>query len=240
MATIQPGAAPPSGVLRFLRLLFVSHRVRLYTYVMEGQTLGDSPVTDRRLMAVLARAILVCMEASTRVVQAARFRAASPVALIQTQPITLAEQNNKGSSNTSLPIRHRKGYRILIRAVMDTTVAAKMRSRLQHLGNPSHPVSTTIARQRRYRVDVGPYATQEEATKAEAELEILCNLRRGWAKRPCGPLSPSVRNQQNASRRNSLRERRRFYKPESTEFVERSHIGRWTNKHEVGSTHLSA
>jgi cell division protein FtsN len=66
--------------------------------------------------------------------------------------------------------RRHKPYNIQIQAAMDINGADQMMARLQKLGYPSHLVPTEIAGQRWYKVEVGPYATQEEATDAEAEL----------------------------------------------------------------------
>jgi cell division protein FtsN len=65
---------------------------------------------------------------------------------------------------------HRRPYNIQIQAAMDITGADKMMARLQKLGYLSHLVPTEIAGQRWYKVEVGPYATAEEASNAEAEL----------------------------------------------------------------------
>jgi cell division protein FtsN len=53
---------------------------------------------------------------------------------------------------------------------MDIAGADKMIARLQRLGYSSHLVPTEIAGQRWYKVEVGPYATAEEASEAEVQL----------------------------------------------------------------------
>ena len=53
---------------------------------------------------------------------------------------------------------------------MDISGADQMMSRLRKLGYSSHLVPTEIAGQRWYKVEVGPYATPEEASNAEAQL----------------------------------------------------------------------
>jgi hypothetical protein len=65
--------------------------------------------------------------------------------------------------------RH-KPYNIEIQAAMDISGADKMMARLQRLGYTSHLVPTEIGGQRWYKVEVGPYATAEEASDAEAQL----------------------------------------------------------------------
>ncbi len=64
----------------------------------------------------------------------------------------------------------RKPYNIEIEAAMDIAGADQMMERLQKLGYSSHLVPTEIDGQRWYKVEVGPYATAEEASAAEAEL----------------------------------------------------------------------
>lgn len=65
---------------------------------------------------------------------------------------------------------HHKGYNIQIEAAMDIIGADRMMARLQKLGYTSHLVPTEIDGQRWYKVEVGPYATAEEASNAEAEM----------------------------------------------------------------------
>jgi cell division protein FtsN len=72
-------------------------------------------------------------------------------------------------ASTAAPV-HRKPYNIQIEAAMDINGADGMMARLQKLGFQSHLVPTEIGGQRWYKVEVGPYATQEEASDAEAAL----------------------------------------------------------------------
>ena len=65
---------------------------------------------------------------------------------------------------------HHKPYNIQIEAAMDISGADQMMARLRRLGYPSHLVPTEIGGQRWYKVEVGPYATSEEASTAEATL----------------------------------------------------------------------
>ncbi len=71
---------------------------------------------------------------------------------------------------STAPPSRRKPYNIQIQAAMDISGADAMMARLQKLGYPSHLVPTEIAGQRWYKVEVGPYATAEDAANAEAEL----------------------------------------------------------------------
>jgi cell division protein FtsN len=91
-----------------------------------------------------------------------------------------SEASSEGSTNPELPAQRRvastasparhKPYNIQIQAAMDITGADKMMARLQKLGYSSHLVPTEIGGQRWYKVEVGPYATAEEASNAEAGL----------------------------------------------------------------------
>ena len=71
---------------------------------------------------------------------------------------------------STAPSGRHKPYNIQIQAAMDIGGADRMMARLQKLGYPSHLVPTEIAGQRWYKVEVGPYATAEEASNKEAEL----------------------------------------------------------------------
>jgi cell division protein FtsN len=91
-----------------------------------------------------------------------------------------SDTSSEASSNPDIQARHRvastasstrhKPYNIRIQAAMDMSGADQMMTRLQKLGYPSHLVPTEIAGQRWYKVEVGPYATPEEASNAEAQL----------------------------------------------------------------------
>jgi cell division septation protein DedD len=88
-------------------------------------------------------------------------------------PQAAAEQASAGPERTPsavTPRSHRKPYNIQIEAAMDITGAREMMARLRKLGYPSHLVPTDIDGQRWYKVEVGPYATEEEASSSEAEL----------------------------------------------------------------------
>lgn len=65
---------------------------------------------------------------------------------------------------------HHKPFNIQIDAVMDRTNAEQMTARLQKLGYRAFMVPTNISGQVWWRVRVGPYDSQEEASTAEQEL----------------------------------------------------------------------
>ncbi len=66
---------------------------------------------------------------------------------------------------------------------MDISGADQMIVRLQKLGYPSHLVPTEIAGQRWFKVEVGPYATAEEASSAEIQLRRKYNSTYGGVER---------------------------------------------------------
>jgi cell division protein FtsN len=78
-------------------------------------------------------------------------------------------QSGRALASTAPSVRH-KPYNIQIEAAMDISGADQMMARLRKLGYPSHLVPTEIAGQRWYKVEVGPYATAEEASSTEAQL----------------------------------------------------------------------
>jgi cell division septation protein DedD len=77
------------------------------------------------------------------------------------------------------PRIHRKPFDIQIQAAMDLNGANEMIKRLQQLGYQPHLVPTNIDGQTWYRVEVGPYATQDEAAAAEAQLRQKYNAQFG-------------------------------------------------------------
>jgi DedD protein len=66
-------------------------------------------------------------------------------------------------------VRH-KPFNIQIDAAMDHANAEQMTARLQKLGYRAFMVPTAIGGQTWYRVRIGPYPSQEEASAAEQEL----------------------------------------------------------------------
>jgi DedD protein len=78
-------------------------------------------------------------------------------------------QAGPGVASTVPSTRH-KSYNIQIQAAMDISGADRMMARLQKLGYSSHLVPTEIDGQRWYKVEVGPFASSDEASDAEAEL----------------------------------------------------------------------
>ena len=66
--------------------------------------------------------------------------------------------------------RHGKPYNIQIDAIMDHSGAEQMAARLSRLGYHAFMVPTQMSGQTWWRVRVGPYNSQEEASAAEQEL----------------------------------------------------------------------
>ncbi len=95
-------------------------------------------------------------------------------------------QSRRAVASTAPSVRH-KPYNIQIQAAMDISGADKMMARLQKLGYRSHLVPTEIAGQRWYKIEVGPYATAEEASSAEAQLRQKYDATYGGAGRDNTP-----------------------------------------------------
>jgi DedD protein len=99
--------------------------------------------------------------------------------------------NAASSERTALPApRYRRHpYNIQIEAAMDRNGANSMAQRLQRLGYTPHLVPTLIAGQTWYKVEVGPYATQDEAAAAQEQLRQKYNSAYGGgndAAKPAG------------------------------------------------------
>jgi septal ring-binding cell division protein DamX len=85
--------------------------------------------------------------------------------------------NGASSERTALPAPRyrRRPYNIQIEAAMDRNGATSMAQRLERLGYTPHLVPTLIAGQTWYKVEVGPYATQDEAAAAQEQLRQKYN-----------------------------------------------------------------
>jgi cell division septation protein DedD len=86
-----------------------------------------------------------------------------------TKPVATNPAEKDASANDSASVRH-KPFNIQIDAVMDRSNAEQMSARLQKLGYHAFMVPTEISGQTWWRVRVGPYQSQEEASAAEQEL----------------------------------------------------------------------
>jgi len=73
------------------------------------------------------------------------------------------------------PAVHHRPYNIQIQAAMDSTSATEMMRRLTALGYRPHLIPTSINGETWYKVEVGPYATQTEASAAETALRARYN-----------------------------------------------------------------
>jgi cell division septation protein DedD len=89
------------------------------------------------------------------------------------------------------PARRRKPFNIQIQAAMDINGANQMMMRLQRLGYQPHLVPTEISGQRWYKVEVGPYSTQEDALAAEAQLRAKYNATYGGGARGASSQPPN-------------------------------------------------
>jgi cell division septation protein DedD len=86
-----------------------------------------------------------------------------------TKPAATNPTQKYASATDSAPAHH-KPFNIQIDAAMDRTNAEQMTARLQKLGYRAFMVPTDIGGQTWWRVRVGPYQSQEEASTAEQEL----------------------------------------------------------------------
>jgi cell division septation protein DedD len=90
-------------------------------------------------------------------------------------------------STEPAPASRHLPFNIQIQAAMDRKGADQMAQRLQQLGYQPHLVSTRIAGQTWYKVEVGPYASQDQAAVAEAELRQKYNSTFGGNAQPESP-----------------------------------------------------
>jgi DedD protein len=89
---------------------------------------------------------------------------------------TGAEEGAARAPAADAATRHH-GYNIVIDAAMDRAAANRMESRLLGLGYTSRIVPSQINGQTWYRVQVGPYPTEEDARSAQAQLRAAYTAR---------------------------------------------------------------
>jgi DedD protein len=81
-----------------------------------------------------------------------------------------AEAGVGGGREESGAYARRRGYNIVIDAAMDRAGADRMISRLLALGYTPHLVQTEINGQTWYKLQIGPYPTQDDARAAQEQL----------------------------------------------------------------------
>ncbi|HEX4208831.1 MAG TPA: SPOR domain-containing protein [Candidatus Binataceae bacterium] len=94
------------------------------------------------------------------------------------------------SSDAEAPAPKRHAFNIQIQAAMDLGGANQMIRRLQRIGYPAHLVATPIDGQTWYKVEVGPYASQEAAASAQTAMRQRYNDAYGRAGAADGSGSP--------------------------------------------------
>jgi septal ring-binding cell division protein DamX len=85
------------------------------------------------------------------------------------------------------PVMRHKPFNIEIQAAMDSASAGQMIQRLRALGYQPRTIPTAINGTTWYKVQVGPYSTQEEAAAAEATLRQRYNTAYGKGGAPAEP-----------------------------------------------------
>jgi SPOR domain len=124
---------------------------------------------------LVCTAILLCAPISTKGAALAKFTTVSHPTEVGVRygllPEMLTAQIDQRPRSSSLEGRAPSKYYIQVLAVMDKSGADQMMERLRRLGYLSRRVSTEIDGRRWYRVEVGPYTTQEAATEARVGLQ---------------------------------------------------------------------
>jgi septal ring-binding cell division protein DamX len=109
--------------------------------------------------------------------RAAPARAAETGASESAAPAEEASARREEPATASPTEAHRRGYNIVIDAAMDRSGADKMASRLLALGYTPHIVPALINGQTWYKVQVGPYPSEDDARAAQAQLRAAYSAR---------------------------------------------------------------
>jgi cell division protein FtsN len=144
---------------------------------MNNPVTANTATTTRISTAANSKLPVPSMDTGTGSVATVPSHAPVPPVVKSAVPAMASNQNtgasrpvaNSSDKYASSSIRH-KPFNIQIDAVMDHTNAEQMASRLQKLGYPASIVPTNIGGQTWWRVRVGPYSSQDEASAAEQEL----------------------------------------------------------------------
>ncbi|HUN57075.1 MAG TPA: SPOR domain-containing protein [Candidatus Binataceae bacterium] len=90
-------------------------------------------------------------------------------------PDTGDDTDNTAADDEAPPPPKHHGFNIQIQAAMDLNGANQMIRRLQRIGYPAHLIATPIDGQTWYKVEVGPYSSQEAATSAQTAMRQKYN-----------------------------------------------------------------
>jgi septal ring-binding cell division protein DamX len=85
------------------------------------------------------------------------------------------DTDNTASDDEAPPPPKRHAFNIQIQAAMDLSGANQMIRRLQKIGYPAHLVATPIDGQTWYKVEVGPYSSQDAAASAQTAMRQKYN-----------------------------------------------------------------
>ena len=89
-------------------------------------------------------------------------------------PDATGDADNSAGDEEAPPPKHH-AFNIQIQAAMDLSGANQMIRRLQKIGYPAHLVATPIDGQTWYKVEVGPYSSQEAASSAQTAMREKYN-----------------------------------------------------------------
>lgn len=111
--------------------------------------------------------------------RAAPARTAETAASVAASSAAAQEARTGAEERAAAPpaAAHHRGYNIVIDAAMDRAGADKMASRLLALGYTPHIVSTAISGQTWYKVQVGPYPSEDDARAAQDQLRAAYTAR---------------------------------------------------------------
>jgi septal ring-binding cell division protein DamX len=90
-------------------------------------------------------------------------------------PDATDDTDNSAGDKEAPPPPKRHAFNIQIQAAMDLSGANQMIRRLQKIGYPAHLVATPIDGQTWYKVEVGPYTSQEAAASAQTAMREKYN-----------------------------------------------------------------
>jgi DedD protein len=146
-----------------------------------GPEAGRAAPTTRGVASVAAapspglstsgRAAVARASARPTAAPPAAAKSPAPAGLAKAPLQTHPETSPAAGGGTRLAGAGSKPYNIQIEALMDRSEAEAMAQRLKGLGYEPHIVERQVAGQSWFRVQVGPYATQQEAEQAQVRLK---------------------------------------------------------------------
>jgi DedD protein len=167
VSTPVPVVPPPKTAAPSEKLAAVKNRAPASPVAAAQPKETPTPASTREGLAAVRRSLTEGEHAATP--------AGAPATAASSYPQPPPTVERRVAAATPEPPLARRGYNIQIDAAMDLVGANEMVRRLRQLGYQPHLVEAQISGRTWYRIQVGPYDSEDEARAAQEKLREQYN-----------------------------------------------------------------